>query len=110
MQKRYSEYTVEELQVEVATLKEQANKAEQMGNISEYAILERKIQMALAYTLNPAEYKKGQVYELRGDPGYRFKITYLNGVFAWGNRINLLDETFETEEAMPISVLGELVK
>ncbi|MDC3418195.1 YfhH family protein [Aquibacillus salsiterrae] len=107
MEKRYSEYTVEELRNEIAKLKEKVQKAEQMGNISEYAVFERKIQMAQAYLMNPAEFKKGERYELREDPGQTFEIDYLNGVFAWGHRINLLGKKYEKQEALPISVFGK---
>ncbi|WP_138420757.1 YfhH family protein [Aquibacillus sediminis] len=107
MDQRYSEYTVEQLRDEVAHLQEKAQKAAQFGNVSEFAVYERKIQMALAYTLNPEEFKPGEIYEIEGDPGQRFTITYLNGVFAWGYRINLLGEKHEQEEALPISVLVE---
>jgi len=108
MDRRYSSYTVEELRTEVATLKEKVQKAEQLGNVSEYEILARKMQMAAAYLVNPADFKKGERYELAGDPGQTFEITYINGVFAWGHRINLLGQKFELEEAVPLSILGEI--
>lgn len=107
MERRYSTYTVEELRAEVAQLKEKLQKAEQWGNVSEYEILQRKMQMAAAYLVNPADFKKGERYELAGDPGQTFEITYLNGVFAWGHRINLLGQKFEKEEAVPLSILGD---
>ncbi|MRH44657.1 DUF1811 family protein [Aquibacillus halophilus] len=110
MEIRYSELSVEQLREEVAKLKEKAQKAEQMGNVSEYAIYERKVQMALAYMLNPGEFKTGEIYEIDGDPGQTFEITYINGVFAWGHRINLLGQKYETEEAMPISIFGKKVQ
>ncbi len=107
VEKRYSEFTVEELRQEVAALKEKAQKAEQLGNVSEFAIHERKIQMALAYMMNPEEFVAGETYELQQDPGHTFKISYINGRFAWGNRINLLGDTVEKQEAIPISLLGK---
>lgn len=107
MNKKYSEYTVEELREEVASLKEKVQHAEQMGYVSEYQIYERKMQMALAYMMNPADFKKGEIYKLESDPGHTFKIDYLKGVFAWGHRINLLGQVVESEEALPISLLGE---
>ncbi|SHN28556.1 YfhH family protein [Gracilibacillus kekensis] len=110
MDRRYSSYTVEELREEVASLKEQLQKAEQWGNVSEYEIIQRKMQMAAAYLVNPAEFKKGMRYELAGDPGQTFEITYINGVFAWGHRINLLGQKFEEEEAVPLSILGDKQK
>ncbi|WP_099157590.1 YfhH family protein [Virgibacillus ndiopensis] len=110
MDYRYSDYTVEQLRQEVGRLKEKAQKAEQLGNISEVAINERKMQVAMAYMLNPEDFQANDTHQLNGDPGHTFKINYINGVFAWGHRINLLDETYEKEEAIPISLLGDKVK
>lgn len=102
-EKRYSEYTEYELQQEMASLSEKARKAEQLGMVNEYAVLERKIAMAKAYLLNPDDFKPGDVYEIEGDPGSFFKIDYMNGVFAWGSRLNGDGK----EEALPISLLGK---
>ncbi|MFC4388840.1 YfhH family protein [Gracilibacillus marinus] len=110
MERRYSTYTVEELRKEIATLKEKVQKAEQLGNVSEFEILQRKMQMAAAYLVNPKDFEKGKRYEMVGDPGQQFEITYINGVFAWGHRVNLLGEKFEEEEAVPLSILGEKVE
>ena len=110
MERRYSSYTVEDLRKEMANLKEKVQKAEQLGNISEYEILERKLQMAAAYLVNPADFKKGDKYELAKDPGHQFQITYINGVFAWGHRINLLGQHLEQEEAVPLSILGDKIE
>lgn len=107
MQYRYSDYSVEQLRLEIGKLKEKALKAEQVGNISEVAVNERKMQVAMAYMLNPADFHADDIHKLNNDPGHTFKIKYIEGVFAWGNRINLLNETYEKEEAIPISLLGE---
>lgn len=107
MNYRYSDYTIEQLRAEIGKLKEKAMKAEQLGNISEVAVNERKMQVAMAYTLNPDDFKADAIHELNGDPGHKFKINYINGVFAWGHRINLLEEKYEDEEAIPISLLGD---
>ncbi|MEN2768286.1 YfhH family protein [Ornithinibacillus xuwenensis] len=109
MNYRYSDLSIEQLRTEIGKLKEQAQKAEQLGNVSEVAVFERKMQVALAYTLNPGDYEADSTYELRTDPGHRFRINYLNGVFAWGHRINLLNEEYEKEEAIPISLLGKKI-
>lgn len=90
-----------ELTSEIAALKEKARKAEQLGIINEFAVLERKITMAKSYLLDPENYKPDEVYEIEGAPGESFKINYMNGIFAWGYRLS----TPNVEEALPISML-----
>ena len=102
-ERRYSTMTEHELKQEIAQLLEKARKAEQMGMVSEYAVLERKAVMARAYLFDPANFKPGEIYELEGDLGEYFKIDYLNGVFAWGYRLTGDGK----EEALPISMLKE---
>ncbi|OZT12832.1 hypothetical protein CHN50_10420 [Priestia aryabhattai] len=99
--KRYSEMSTYEIQQEISVLNDKARKAEQLGMINEYAVLERKIVMAKSYLLDPSAYKPGEVYEIEGAPGQYFKIDYMNGVFAWGFRLGSSDK----EEALPISML-----
>ncbi|MBP2242700.1 hypothetical protein J2Z40_003280 [Cytobacillus eiseniae] len=99
--KRYSSMTQYELQQEISKLNEKARKAEQMGMVNEFAVMERKVVMAKSYLLNPDDYKAGEIYEIEGDPGSYFKIDYMNGVFAWGYRLN----GDKAEEALPISLL-----
>jgi hypothetical protein len=105
MEKRFSQMSEFELRQEIGKLNEQAKKAEQMGMVSEFAVLERKVIMAKAYLLDPENYKPGEVYEITGDPGHYFKISYMNGHFAWGHRLHS-----DEEEAFPISLLGNLVE
>jgi hypothetical protein len=105
-EKRYSQMTVHELQQEISQLNEKARKAEQMGMVSEYAVLERKAIMAKSYLIDPITIKENELYEIEGDPGSYFKVQYLNGVFAWGFRIGGNGE----EEALPISMLNDLKK
>lgn len=100
-EKRYSEMTTFELQQEISRINEKARKAEQMGMVNEFAVLERKSVMAKSYLLNPDEFKAGEIYEMVGDPGAYFKIDYMNGVFAWGFRLN----GNKAEEAVPIAML-----
>ncbi|SIS48676.1 YfhH family protein [Salimicrobium flavidum] len=119
MERRYSDYTYEELRQEVGELTDKARKAEQFGMVNEYAVYERKITMAKAYMLNPKEFKKGDTHEIEGDPSHTFYIVYINGVFAWGYRKDQHGRfvekeegdhiTGEPEEALPISMLGRRV-
>lgn len=102
MEKRYSEFSYHELQEEMGKLKEKAVKAEQMGMINEYEVLMRKMAMAKAYTMNPAEFEVGGIYEITDEPGVHFTITYFKGVFAWGYRDGKQEQE---EEALPISLL-----
>ncbi|MDP4084780.1 MAG: YfhH family protein [Bacillota bacterium] len=101
LEKRYSEMTEHELREEIAKLQEKARKAEQLGMVNEFAVLERKVIMARAYLSDPSMFSPGEIYEIDGDPGTFFKIDYINGVFAWGYRMNGNGE----EEALPISML-----
>lgn len=103
-EKRYSQMTEYELKQEIASLTEKARKAEQLGIVNEYAVLERKAIMAKAYLLDPKDFIPGEMYEIEGDPGVYFKIDYMNGVFAWGYRLDGSNE----EEALPISLLKKL--
>lgn len=99
--KRYSQMNEYELNQEIGVLTEKARKAEQLGIVNELAVLERKISMAKAYLLDPDTFVPGEVYEILEDPGSLFKIDYMNGIFAWGNRVGGPDK----EEALPISLL-----
>jgi len=103
-EKRYSQMSEHELRQEIAQLMEKARKAEQMGMINEYAVLERKARMAEAYLLDPTKIKVGEIYGIKGDPGSYFHVDYLRGVFAWGFRLG----GNEKEEGIPISLLEEL--
>jgi hypothetical protein len=100
-EKRYSQMTEQELRQEIAKLQEKARKAEQLGMVNEFAVLDRKAVMAKAYLLNPDSFTPGQIYEIDGAPGSFFKIDYINGVFAWGYRLNGDGK----DEALPISML-----
>jgi hypothetical protein len=105
-EKRYSRMSTYELQQEISQLNEKARKAEQMGMVSEFAVLERKAIMAKSYLIDPSTIKENELYEIEGDPGAYFKVQYLNGVFAWGFRVGGNTD----EEALPISMLKDLKK
>lgn len=112
MERRYSELSHHELRQEVAQLTEKAQKAEQLGMVNEFAVHERKIVMAKSYMMDPSDFKAGEIYELNGDLEHRFLIQYMNGIFAWGYRVNHQGEktSEEDEEALPIAMLGEKIK
>ncbi|KUP08504.1 hypothetical protein Q75_02460 [Bacillus coahuilensis p1.1.43] len=101
IEKRYSEMTEHELRQEIAGLKEKARKAEQLGIVNEFAVLERKAIMAQAYLMGPNNIQPKEIYELESSPGEYFKVEYLNGVFAWGYRLS----GGGAEEGIPISML-----
>lgn len=103
----YSDYSIEQLRIEIGMMQQKLQKAEQMGNISEFAIYERKIQVARSYMLHPEDYVKGESYQLNTDSSHHFQIDYINGVFAWGNRIDLKTDEVSQLEAVPISILGD---
>lgn len=103
-EKKYSEMSEVELRQEIANLLEKARKASQLGYVNEYAVFERKAVMAQAYLVNPADYHKGEMYRIEGDPGVFFQIDYLKGRFAWGYRLG--GEKFI--EALPLSMLKPL--
>src|SRR5699024_12311965 len=107
---RYSDYTVEQLRTELGQLVEERQKAEQLGEVNKVAILERKIQIVTSYTLNPDSFHAGDIHQLVGDPGYKFKINYINGIMAWWHLINILEEMNEIKVAFPISLLGATSK
>ncbi|WP_408009415.1 YfhH family protein [Pseudalkalibacillus sp. A8] len=100
MSRLFSEMSEFEIHEEIRNLTEKARKAEQHGIVNEVAVYERKIAMAKSYLLDPSDFKKGEVYELKNDPGSTFEISYMNGVFAWGYRND--DKELE---AFPISML-----
>src|SRR5699024_1351388 len=107
---RYSDLTTEQLRSEIEKYKKEAQEAEQGGNMSEVAIHERKVQMLMSYMAYPEDYKPGEVYEIRLDQGYTFKVNYVDGVIACEHRVNLLNETLEKEKDLPISLLGEKIE
>ena len=100
-QMKYSQMTEQELRQEIANLREQARKAEQLGIVNEYAVYERKALMAEAYLVDLSTILPGEMYRITGSPGEFFKVEYLNGRFAWGHRLG----SDRYEEALPVSIL-----
>jgi len=100
MEKRFSEMTPYEIKTEIAKLHEKARKAEQLGIINEVYVLKRKIVMAEAYLLDPADFKKGETYKIKDEPNETFTIEYLKGRIAWGYK-----KDSDELSAYPISLL-----
>lgn len=110
MRVRYSDYSIEQLRTELGKMKEKLQKAEQFGEVNEVEIYERKMQMLASYMENPEDFKAHAIYGLRGDPGHQFKINFIEGVMAWGHRVNILGEVYQAEEALPIALLDKEIK
>lgn len=104
IEKKYSQMDANELREVIATLREKARRAEQLGIINEFAVYERKAILAQAYLLNPEDFIIGELYRIAGDPGMFFKIDYLKGVYAWGYRLGGTQQI----EAIPISMLVDI--
>lgn len=97
MEQRFSEMTPYELIQKIGEFTDKARRAEQMGMVNEFAVYERKIDMAKAYLMDPESFRPGQVYYV---DDRAFTIEHMKGTFAWG--------TFEDSEelhAYPISLL-----
>lgn len=99
--KKFSEMTEWELKEEIAKAREEARKAEQLGMTNRFAIMERKAAIAESYLLNPEDFQPGEIYAIKGMPNTYFRIDYVNGVMAWGYRLNNPGK----QEALPISLL-----
>ncbi|WP_088072334.1 YfhH family protein [Gottfriedia luciferensis] len=98
--KRYSDLTKDELVQEISELNHQARKAEQMDMINELEVILRKKIMAQSYLLDASQFIPGEQYELIEEPGVLFLISYMNGIFAWGNK-----SSSEEEIGIPIALL-----
>jgi hypothetical protein len=79
MNKRYSEYTAEELQRELVALERMIG---QESSPSQAEILRQKYYMAKSYLLENQAFPPGE-YRVEGREG-KFTLERLNGVMAWG--------------------------
>ena len=103
-EQNYAAMTEHELRQEIANLKEKARKAEQLGNVNEFAVYERKAIMAAAYLVDLSTIIPGEMYRIDGAPGEFFQVDRLKGRFAWGHRLG--SDRFE--EALPVSILAPM--
>ncbi|MBM7599869.1 hypothetical protein JOC34_002237 [Virgibacillus halotolerans] len=104
MTHRYKIYSHEQLQAEEEILQKKLREAEQLGRRSHVAVNKRKIEIVRSYRLNPADFKPGDVRELKEEPGHFFKIDEVNGVVAWGYRMAIDTR----REGILIALLGDL--
>ncbi len=101
IEKKYSQMTEHELRTEIGRLREKARKAEQLGNLNEFAVYQRKVVMAQSYLIDPKTIEAGEIYRIDGDEGMFFQVDYLKGRFAWGYRLG----GERAVEALPIAML-----
>jgi hypothetical protein len=83
MQRRLSEMSIEELQIEAHRLLAEADQKLAEGSVSEAAILKKRYYFCLSYMYDPNQFKPGERYTILDDH-QEFIIQYLNGVMAWG--------------------------
>jgi hypothetical protein len=83
MQRRLSEMSIDELQIEAHRLLAEAEQKKEEGSISEAAILKKRYYFCLSYMYDPNQFKPGERYTIL-DEHQEFIIHYLNGVMAWG--------------------------
>ncbi|MDF2605940.1 MAG: hypothetical protein K0S34_130 [Bacillales bacterium] len=84
---KFSEMNKLELLNEIGSLTEKARKAEQMGNISEFAVLDRKISVAKSYLIDATKVKTGEMIPLKFEANTYFFVEEIRGVFAWGYKV-----------------------
>ncbi|MDF2947305.1 MAG: hypothetical protein K0S51_1984 [Bacillales bacterium] len=84
---KFSEMSHADLLNEIGSLTEKARKAEQMGNISEFAVLDRKISVAKSYLIDASKVNIGELTGLRYETNTYFYVEEIRGVFAWGYKV-----------------------
>lgn len=97
--KQYSEMDEKALVRETERLCKEAEKKIKEGLFHEVNVLEQQYYLAKSYLMNPRDIEPGTVYHVHGEAGI-FKVSYLNGVMAWGRMNNE-----EQERAFPIGRL-----
>jgi len=88
MKHPYKTYSIEQLQAEENMLHEKLNKAKQEERKNHILVYERKIEIVRSFMLDANDFQPGDVYTFKDDPQHHFKIDEINGVFAWGYKIN----------------------
>jgi hypothetical protein len=96
LRKLYSQMTLQELEAEMKLIRAEMDRVEFP---SQRSVLERKYFMALAYTIDPADFPPG-LYKVEHIQ-QPFELRYINGIMAWGT-------VGEEEASYPISMLTRL--
>ncbi|HIS28402.1 MAG TPA: DUF1811 family protein [Candidatus Avamphibacillus intestinigallinarum] len=106
MNRRFSEQSQAELYSNIEEWKRLQQKAKEFGHQSEVEIFEQKIQVALSYMVDPANFKTGLEYDVKGNAESVFQLEYINGVFAWGI-LRHRQTNQKTKKALPLALLIE---
>ncbi|WP_054951309.1 DUF1811 family protein [Numidum massiliense] len=96
---RFSQMNRDELIQETERLRQEADQKLRAGRFYEVNVLEQQYYFAKSYLVNPKHIVPGTVYHIHGEAGV-FKVTYINGVMAWGYLNNE-----EPERAFPLGRL-----
>jgi hypothetical protein len=111
MTHRYKQYSHEQLQTEFEVLQKKLEVAAQLGRRSHVAVNRRKIEIVQSYMLLPSDFRPGEVYELKEELDAFFKIDEVNGVVAWGYRIDKQGQYINnTRSAVLIALIGDRVE
>lgn len=84
---------------ETERLRREAKRKQAEGNLHEIDVLEQQYYFAKSYLMNPEDIEVGAAYHIHGESG-SFRVSYLNGVMAWGKVNNE-----SSERAIPIGRL-----
>ena len=110
MKHPYKTYSIEQLQAEETLLHEKLNKAKQEKRKNHILVYERKIEIVRSFMLDANDFQPGDVYTLKDDPHHHFKIDEINGVFAWGYKMNQTTGQQSIEiEGFLFDTLGEKI-
>lgn len=105
MNKRFSELNDQELNKQITDFEAELKELKNSDNESRKAVVEQKLLVARSYKLNRSNFKTGRLYYLEDTDTHIFKLNYINGVFAWGSKIQIGTKRENREEALPLALL-----
>jgi len=110
MSHHYKRYTIEQLQQEEQDLKEKLTQAKNLQQKNHIAVYQRKIEIVQSYMLDKSQFQPGDTREILADPTHVLKINEVNGVVAWGQRINKsTQQPYDERKAYLLILLGEKI-